>query len=85
MLPLALHHQVDQVHPGFERTHHACRGFVEHVVGHMIQEVALELEVNNEVHLSAHSHRSERPRVSQVLKRPPFDGAYLRVAEADPV
>ena len=53
MLPVALHHHMDQVRARFERTHHACRRLVEHVVGHMIEEVAFELEVDNKVHMSA--------------------------------
>jgi hypothetical protein len=50
MLPVALRHQMDQMHARFEGAHHACRRLVEHVVGHMIEEVALELEVDYEVH-----------------------------------
>jgi hypothetical protein len=40
MLSMALHHHVHQVHAWFERTHHARRSFAEHIVGHMIEEVA---------------------------------------------
>ena len=76
MLPLALHHQVDQVHTGFERTHHAFRRLVEHVVGCMIEEVAFELEVDNEVHMSPVAHRREGPGVCQVLEWPAFSSAY---------
>ncbi len=53
MLPLALRHQMDQMHPRFEGAHHASRRLVEHVVGHMIEEVALELEIDNEVHMKS--------------------------------
>ena len=63
MLPVALRHQMDQMHARFEGAHHACRRLVEHVVGHMIEEVALELEVDNEVHMSPVACWRERPRV----------------------
>src|SRR5919199_4898836 len=69
MRPMALHHNVNQVCACFERAHHACSRLVEHAVGHMVEEVALELEVDDEVHMSPHPHWCERPRVCQVLQR----------------
>ena len=63
MLLVALRHPMDQMHVGFEGAHHACRRLVEHVVGYMIEEVALELEVDNEVHVSPVACWRERPRV----------------------
>ncbi len=60
---MAPRHQMDQVHARFEGTHHACRRLMEHVVGHMIEEVALELEVDNEVHMSPVACWREGPRV----------------------
>ena len=63
MLPVALRHQMDQMHARFEGAHHACRRLVEHVVGRMIEEVALELEVDKEVHMSSVACWRERPRV----------------------
>ena len=52
MGPLALSLQMDQMHARFEGVHRACRRLVEHVVGHMIEKVTLELEVDNEVYMS---------------------------------
>ena len=63
MLPLALRHPMDPMHVRFEGAHHARRRLVEHVVGHMIEEVALELEVDNEVHMSPVARWREPPRV----------------------
>ena len=63
MLALALHHQMYQMHARFEGFHHACRRLVEHVIGHMIEEVALELEVDNELHMSPVAYWRKRPGV----------------------
>jgi len=46
------------------------------VVGRVIEEVTLELEVDNEVHMSPLARRRERPRVRQVLQRSPFRRAH---------
>jgi hypothetical protein len=43
---------MDQMNARFEGAHHACRRLVEDVVGHMVEEVALELEVDGEVYMS---------------------------------
>ena len=60
---MALHHHMDKVCPCLERTHHAGRRLVEHVVGHMIEEVGFELEVDNEIHESAAVYRRKCPCV----------------------
>ena len=76
MLALALRHPMDEVRARFEGAHHAGRRLVEHAVGHMIEEMALELEVDNEVHTSLVACRRERPRVCQMLERSPFGGTH---------
>src|ERR1700722_2222890 len=76
MLPLALRHQMDQMRARFEGAHHASRRLVEHGVGHMIEEMALELEVDDEVHMSLVACWRERPRIRQALERPPFRRAH---------
>jgi hypothetical protein len=42
----------------------------------MIEEVALELEVYDEVYTSSRPRWYERPRVCQVLQRPSFSRSY---------
>ena len=76
MLPLALRHQMDQMHARFEGAHHASRSLVQHSVGHMIEEMALELKVDNEVHMSLVACWRERPRICQALERAPFRCAH---------
>jgi hypothetical protein len=76
MLPLALRHQMYQMRARFEGVHHASGRLVEHGVGHMIEEMALELEVDDEVHMSLVACWRKRPRICQVLERPPFRCAH---------
>ena len=49
---------------------------MEHVVSYVIEEVALELEVDDEVHMSPLARWCERPAVSQVLQRPTLSSAH---------
>ena len=79
---LALRHPMDEMHARFEGAHHACRGLVEHGVGRVIEEVALELEVDNEVHLGPVAYWRERPRVRQVLQRSPFHSVYPHLSRS---
>jgi hypothetical protein len=44
-------HQMHQVHARLECTHHAGRGFLEHLVGNMIKQMTFELEVYDEVNM----------------------------------
>src|SRR5215469_15148505 len=80
MLPLALCHQVDQTRARFKCAHHTRRRLLKHVVGHMVEEMTLELEVDDEVYLCPVSHWRERPCVCQVLKRSPFDRPHQNLA-----
>ena len=63
MLPVALCHKMNHMHARFERMHHACRRLVEPVVGHMIEQVTLEFEVDDEVDMRPAACWRERPRV----------------------
>src|ERR1700712_5472241 len=69
-------HKMNKMCACFKRTHHFCRCLAEHAVGQMIEEVALELEVYDEVHVSPGPRWCERPRVCQVLQRPSFSSSH---------
>src|SRR5579859_236224 len=70
MVCRALAHHVKQVRTGPKRTHHAGCGLVEHLVGDMVEQMALELEVDDEINMGLVPNRRERPSVVQVLKWP---------------
>ena len=63
MFFVALLHQGYQVHAGFECAHHARRRLMEHTVRHMVEQVTLELEVDDEIHFGLLANRRESPRI----------------------
>src|SRR5262245_18574632 len=69
MLPVALRHQRYQVQARFKCTHHARRRLMEHAVLHMVEQVTLELEIDDEIDLGLLADRREGPGVCQVLQR----------------
>ena len=75
MLRGAPPHHMDQVHARLERTHHPGCRLVEHPIGNMIEQMALELKVDDEVDVGLVANRRERPCVGQMLQRT-FDGAH---------
>ena len=82
ILPVALRHQAHQMYAQLEDAHHACRLLVEQGVGEMVEEVALELEVDNEVSMSLDACWGKRPHVCQVLQRSSFSSAHSRLPRA---
>lgn len=67
-----LRHEVEQVGALFEGAHHAGGRGLEHIVCNVIEQVAFELEVDQEVDESAGGCRGEGPGVGQVLERSAF-------------
>jgi hypothetical protein len=80
MMGAAPSHHVQQVHPRLERTHHASSGLLEQAVGDVIEQMALELEINDEVDVSLVPKWHKRPCVCEVLQRPSFDGAHSHLS-----
>ena len=59
--------QVKQVRTSLECAHHASCSLIEHPVGDMVKQMALELEVDDEIDKSPASNRREGPCVSEML------------------
>jgi hypothetical protein len=68
MLRRTLVHHVKQMHTMLKCSHRASCSFVEHSVGNMIKQMALELKVDNEIDTSLVSNRGEYPRIGKVLQ-----------------
>src|SRR5579862_4918252 len=62
-------HQVKRVHSGLERAHHTHRGFMEHAIGNVVKQVALEREVDDEVDMGLVPGGPERPGIGEMLER----------------
>jgi len=54
-------HRVKQVRASLECTHHTGCGLMEHPVGDMIKQMALELKIDNKVDVSLVRNRRECP------------------------
>ena len=54
---------VKRVRASLERAHHTGRRFVEHAVCNMVEQMALELKVDDEIDMRFMPHGLERPRI----------------------
>jgi hypothetical protein len=63
-------HHVKQMNTRLECAYHAGRGLVKHSVGHVVQQVLLELKINHKVDAGVAADWRECPRIGEMLQRP---------------
>ena len=72
-------HHVKQMNTRLECTHHAGCGLVKHSVGHVVQQVLLELKINHEVDEGVAPDWRECPRIGEMFQRS-LDGVHQELS-----